>query len=173
MGVRPLGAHLDVEVGMGTRGRGRPRLQHPVLRRLVLERPRRRHRRNGRRHLPRVAGLEWLAERLARRLAGQPAAAQPSWLELLRTCRRRHRPSQRQGNGPRASSGHRVDLDPNLSRQGTRKKRRPQCTAPKPATGACLPPARRTKVGRRPAPSVAEFLQPQPQPPTKGSPPSG
>ena len=61
---------------MGTRGRGRPRLQHPVLRRLVLERPRRRDRRNGRRHLPRAAGLEWLAERLARRLAGQPA--QPS-----------------------------------------------------------------------------------------------
>ena len=35
---------------MGTRGRGRPRLQHPVLRRLVLERPRRRYRRNRRRH---------------------------------------------------------------------------------------------------------------------------
>ena len=122
---------------------------------------------------PWVARLEWLAERLARGLAGRPAAVQPSWLELLRTGRRRHRPSQRQGNGPRASSGHRVDLDPNLSRQGTRKKRRPQCTAPKPAAGACLPPARRTKVGRRPAQSVAEFLQPQPQPPTQSSPPSG
>ena len=123
---------------------------------------------------PPKGGRTGVAGRTAGKKAGRTTSSSPAKLAGTSQNVQKKTPAQpKTGKGPRASSGHRVDLDPNLSHQGTRKKRRPQCTAPKPATGACLPPARRTKVGRRPAPSVAEFLQPQPQPPTKGSPPSG